>query len=76
MLGNSLNPSSSTPSMARKITDTSHEEVETHKMFSNEPNLSTNTKQNNLMGPQLQHRSQKPQKQSVCGLNFYHSKLN
>lgn len=56
MLGNSLNPSSS---MAQKMTDTLNEEIETHKMFNNEPNLSTNVSKNVLMGPQLQRRNQR-----------------
>lgn len=57
MLGNSLNPSSS---MAQKMTDTLNEEIETHKMFNNESNLSTNVQKNTLMGPQLQRRNQRP----------------
>ncbi|KAE9535255.1 hypothetical protein AGLY_007988 [Aphis glycines] len=56
MLGNSLNPSSS---MAQKMADTLNEEIETHKMFNNEPNLSTNVPKNVLMGPQLQRRNQR-----------------
>lgn len=57
MLGNSLNPSSS---MALKMADTLNEEIETHKMFNNESNLSTNVQKNTPMGPQLHRRNQRP----------------
>ncbi|XP_003244249.1 protein AF-10 [Acyrthosiphon pisum] len=56
MLGNSLNPSSS---MAQKMADTLNEEIETHKMFNNESNLSSNVPKNVMLGPQLQRRNQR-----------------
>jgi len=56
MLGNSLNPSSS---MAQKMADTLNEEIETHKMFNNESNLSINAPKNVILGPQLQRRNQR-----------------
>lgn len=68
MLGNSLNPSSS---VAQKMAATLNEEIETHKMFNNESNLSTSAQQNALIGPQLHRRPQKsPQKPSVRLLSY------
>lgn len=64
MLGNTLNPSSS---MAQTMADTLHEEIETHKKFNNESNLSTSMHKTILTGPQIQRRNQKPpQNQMVC----------
>jgi len=45
MLGNSLNPSSS---MAQNMADNLNEEIETHKMFNSESNLSTNIQKKDL----------------------------
>jgi len=70
MLGNSLNPSSS---MAQKMADTLNEEIETHKMFNNESNLSTNVPKNVMLGPQLQRRNQRASQivPQVCGNSNY-----
>lgn len=63
MLGNSLNPSSS---MAQNMANTLNEEIEIHKKFNNESNLSISTPKSNLVGPQIHRRNQRPQNQSVC----------
>lgn len=63
MLGNSLNPSSS---MAQKMANNLTKEIETHKMFNSESNLSTSASKKALTGPQLQRRNPKPQNQQVC----------
>lgn len=52
--------------MAQTMADTLHEEIETHKKFNNESNLSTSVNKTNLTGPQIQRRNQKSQNQSVC----------
>jgi len=64
MLGNALNPSSN---VAQKMSESLNNEIEIHKKFNHEPNMSTSTSKNVLMGPQLNRRNQKPtQNQSVC----------
>lgn len=55
MLGNALNPSSN---MAQKMADSLNNEIEIHKKFNHEPNMSTSTSKNVLMGPQLHRRNQ------------------
>ncbi|XP_050426553.1 protein AF-10-like [Adelges cooleyi] len=57
MLGNSLNPSSS---MAQTMADTLSEEIETHKKYGGDKNLSAGQQQSSYKGPQLHRRFPKP----------------